>query len=67
VRVEPPPLSAPLSAATAASGGVELVEVDAAQDGQRIDNFLLGRIKGVPTAACTGHYAVVRCGSTRAG
>jgi 23S rRNA pseudouridine955/2504/2580 synthase len=62
VRPEPSPLSVPLSEATVASGGVELVEVDAAQSGQRIDNFLTSRVKGVPHSRL---YRALRRGEVR--
>ena len=32
----------------ASTGGVRIVQVGAERDGQRIDNFLAGQLKGVP-------------------
>nr|MBP9035879.1 23S rRNA pseudouridine(955/2504/2580) synthase [Pseudomonadales bacterium] len=37
--------------------GVHLVEVDEEQAGQRLDNFLLARLKGVPRSSI---YRIVR-------
>jgi 23S rRNA pseudouridine955/2504/2580 synthase len=62
VRTEPSSPSVPLSEAAVASGGVELVEVDAAQSGQRIDNFLTSRVKGVPHSRL---YRALRRGEVR--
>ena len=39
--------------------GVRLVEVDQEQAGQRLDNFLLARLKGVPRSRI---YRIVRSG-----
>lgn len=44
------------------SGGVRLVRVDAASDGQRIDNFLLRELKGVPRSRI---YRLLRKGEVR--
>jgi 23S rRNA pseudouridine955/2504/2580 synthase len=41
---------------------VVLVRVDAGQDGQRLDNFLLGRLKGVPRSHV---YRLLRTGQVR--
>jgi len=46
----------------AVSSGVELVQIDNAQAGQRIDNFLLTRVKGVPRSRW---YRVLRRGEVR--
>jgi 23S rRNA pseudouridine955/2504/2580 synthase len=42
--------------------GVRLVEVDQEQAGQRLDNFLLARLKGVPRSRV---YRIVRSGEVR--
>ena len=42
--------------------GVTLHEVDAGQDGQRLDNFLLGRLKGAPRSLV---YRLLRTGQVR--
>ena len=42
--------------------GVHLVEVDEEQAGQRLDNFLLARLKGVPRSRI---YRIVRSGEVR--
>jgi len=47
---------------TADNTGVITVEVDADQAGQRIDNFLLGRLKGVPRSHI---YRLLRSGRVR--
>lgn len=44
------------------SSSVEIVKVGSGQDGQRIDNFLLGRAKGVPRSHL---YRVLRRGEVR--
>ena len=44
------------------STGVQLVTVDEANDGQRLDNFLISRLKGVPR---TWLYRVLRKGEVR--
>lgn len=62
MRPEPPPLPVTLSATNVASGGVEIVVVDAAQSGQRIDNFLTSRVKGVPHSRL---YRALRRGEVR--
>ena len=42
--------------------GVQRVEVDTDHEGQRLDNFLAGRLKGVPKAAL---YKMIRTGQVR--
>ena len=42
--------------------GVQLLEVSAGLEGQRIDNFLLARLKGVPK---TMIYRILRKGEVR--
>ncbi|MBX3725636.1 MAG: RluA family pseudouridine synthase [Xanthomonadales bacterium] len=42
--------------------GVVIHEVDAGQDGQRLDNFLLGRLKGAPRSLV---YRLLRTGQVR--
>lgn len=42
--------------------GVRLVRVDADREGQRLDNFLAGQLKGVPKAAI---YKMIRTGQVR--
>lgn len=44
------------------SGGVRLVKVDADRDGQRLDNYLVTLLKGVPRAAI---YRMIRTGQVR--
>ena len=44
------------------SAGVQLVKVDEDRDGQRIDNFLSGRLKGVPRSLI---YRILRTGQVR--
>jgi len=46
----------------AATSGVRLVRIDEAHDGQRIDNFLLGQLKGVPKSLV---YRILRTGQVR--
>jgi 23S rRNA pseudouridine955/2504/2580 synthase len=46
----------------AASPGVRIVRVEADRDGQRIDNFLMGQLKGVPKSLV---YRVLRTGQVR--
>ena len=46
----------------AVSPGVQLVKVDDDRDGQRIDNFLSGRLKGVPRSLI---YRILRTGQVR--
>src|ERR1700754_840569 len=46
----------------AASSGVRIVRVGADRDGQRIDNFLMGQLKGVPKSLV---YRVLRTGQVR--
>ncbi|MCB1569495.1 MAG: 23S rRNA pseudouridine(955/2504/2580) synthase, partial [Xanthomonadales bacterium] len=41
---------------------VQLVKVDEDRDGQRIDNFLSGRLKGVPRSLV---YRILRTGEVR--
>jgi 23S rRNA pseudouridine955/2504/2580 synthase len=50
------------TAPPAASPGVRMVRVPAERDGQRIDNFLSGQLKGVPKSLI---YRVVRTGQVR--
>jgi 23S rRNA pseudouridine955/2504/2580 synthase len=49
-------------AATEVSGGVKLVRVADDRDGQRLDNFLLGQLKGAPRSLV---YKLVRSGQVR--
>ena len=44
------------------SSGVRLVEVDSHRAGQRLDNFLAGKLKGVPKSAV---YRMIRTGQVR--
>jgi 23S rRNA pseudouridine955/2504/2580 synthase len=44
------------------SPGVRLVRVDAEREGQRIDNFLLGQLKGAPRSLV---YRILRTGEVR--
>lgn len=44
------------------SAGVQLVKVDDDREGQRIDNFLSGRLKGVPRSLI---YRILRTGQVR--
>ncbi|HSE12971.1 MAG TPA: RluA family pseudouridine synthase [Rudaea sp.] len=46
----------------AQGSGVRLVQVTDAHDGQRIDNFLLGQLKGVPKSLI---YRILRTGQVR--
>ena len=46
----------------APGSGVRLVRIDEAHDGQRIDNFLLGQLKGVPKSLV---YRILRTGQVR--
>lgn len=48
--------------AESVSAGVQLVKVDEDRDGQRIDNFLSGRLKGVPRSLI---YRILRTGQVR--
>jgi 23S rRNA pseudouridine955/2504/2580 synthase len=66
-RISVPPVStlklessAPAPAST--SGAVELVQVDSGHEGQRIDNFLIARVKGMPRSHL---YRVLRRGEVR--
>jgi len=47
---------------TSGSGGVRLVRVPEDRDGQRLDNFLLGQLKGAPRSLI---YKVIRGGQVR--
>ncbi|NLA67394.1 MAG: RluA family pseudouridine synthase [Gammaproteobacteria bacterium] len=47
---------------TAGGGGVRLVRVPGDRDGQRLDNFLLGQLKGAPRSLV---YKLVRSGQVR--
>ena len=49
-------------AAMEVSGGVKLVRVAEDRDGQRLDNFLLGQLKGAPRSLI---YTLVRSGQVR--
>jgi 23S rRNA pseudouridine955/2504/2580 synthase len=49
-------------AAMEVSGGVKLVRVADERDGQRLDNFLLGQLKGAPRSLV---YKLVRSGQVR--
>ena len=49
-------------AAMEVSGGVKLVRVGEDRDGQRLDNFLLGQLKGAPRSLV---YKLVRSGQVR--
>ena len=49
-------------AATEVSGGVKQVVVPEDRDGQRLDNFLLGQLKGAPRSLI---YKIVRSGQVR--
>jgi 23S rRNA pseudouridine955/2504/2580 synthase len=49
-------------AANEVSGGVKLVRVPEDRDGQRLDNFLLGQLKGAPRSII---YKIVRSGQVR--
>ena len=44
------------------NGGVKLVRVDDERDGQRVDNFLLGHLKGAPRSLI---YRILRTGEVR--
>ena len=46
----------------ASARGVETVEVPEDRDGQRVDNFLTGRLKGVPKSHV---YRLLRTGQVR--
>ncbi len=50
------------SAVPAGAGGVQMVRVDEGANGQRIDNFLLGRLKGAPRSLV---YRLLRTGQVR--
>lgn len=54
------PLSAPLAAAAAPAA--RTVEVDTESEGQRLDNFLIRQLKGVPK---THVYRIIRSGEVR--
>ncbi|MCB1771979.1 MAG: RluA family pseudouridine synthase [Gammaproteobacteria bacterium] len=47
---------------SAANGGVRLLTVDEGSDGQRLDNYLIGQLKGVPKSWI---YRVMRRGEIR--
>jgi len=47
---------------SAAPGGVRLVKVPAERAGQRLDNFLLGQLKGAPKSVS---YKIIRSGQVR--
>ncbi|MEJ2384153.1 MAG: RluA family pseudouridine synthase [Xanthomonadales bacterium] len=44
------------------AGGVQLVEVDSDRDGQRVDNFLSARLRGLPRSLV---YRIIRTGQVR--
>src|SRR5947209_8325153 len=50
------------SGTTPPTSGVRIVRVDPERDGQRIDNFLVGQLKGVPKSLI---YRIVRTGQVR--
>ena len=52
----------PQTPATAVSGGVQQVKVPEDRNGQRLDNFLLGQLKGAPRSVI---YKIVRSGQVR--
>lgn len=52
----------PAAAAEPDRGGVALVDIDAGHAGQRLDNFLLGRLKGAPRSLV---YRLLRTGQVR--
>ncbi len=65
----PPPIvaaqpasRAPLAVAAPPRVSVEQVTIDEGHEGQRIDNFLLGRLKGVPKSHI---YRILRSGEVR--
>jgi len=58
-RPSPPP---PPAAEPAVSAGVRTVVVAEDRDGQRLDNFLLGQLKGAPRSLV---YKIVRSGQVR--
>ena len=63
VRVKPASVAAPVQAPVAeAAPAVRSVIVDAEFDGQRLDNFLLRELKGVPK---THVYRIIRSGEVR--
>lgn len=65
MRSDHPPIpasQAPPSHSPQASGGVQLLTVPAELAGQRIDNFLLARLKGVPRSRI---YRILRKGEVR--
>ncbi len=51
-----------MAANDAVSGGVKQVKVPQDRDGQRLDNFLLGQLKGAPRSLI---YKIVRSGQVR--
>jgi 23S rRNA pseudouridine955/2504/2580 synthase len=50
------------SSGAGAGGGVRVVTVDADRAGQRLDNFLLGQLKGAPRSLV---YRILRTGQVR--
>ena len=52
----------PTTESRSVSPKVELVRIDGELDGQRIDNFLMARVKGVPRSHL---YRVMRRGEVR--
>ncbi|MDI1340036.1 RluA family pseudouridine synthase [Polaromonas sp.] len=58
----PPPLQAPTEPAAKAAPQATLVTVDADFAGQRLDNFLIRQLKGVPK---THVYRIIRSGEVR--
>src|SRR5688572_14995671 len=61
-RSEPRPEPAPTPAESVVSSGVRAVTVAEDRDGQRLDNFLLGQLKGAPRSLV---YKLVRSGQVR--
>ncbi len=52
---QPPPSGAP-------AGGVRTMTIDSEREGQRVDNFLLGMLKGAPRSLV---YKIIRSGQVR--
>lgn len=50
------------SSSSAPSGGVRLVRIPADREGQRLDNFLAGQLKGAPKSLI---YKIIRSGQVR--
>jgi len=60
--VSPPAPASAAAASPAGGGGVRLVTVADDRDGQRIDNWLTGQLKGVPKSLI---YRILRTGQVR--